>query len=87
MIKMQRSKVYELIDGERNYQVDYCKEKNYKESHELGEHILLMNEYSDRIRKLWTDNSGQIDEEKKIIIDEIIKLSAICVRCLEEHGM
>lgn len=75
---MNREEVYSIIDGEREYQ-EY-KWKGHR--HEVGAYITILQNYVDKSRHAWTDNNG---DEKAL--EEIRKIAAIAVSCMEEHGV
>jgi hypothetical protein len=79
-----RDKVYEAIDSERNYQDKFVlPERQYYQTHTLGEFILMLNQYSAQAMSKWTHHS---DIEPPESLEEVRKIAAIAVRCMEQHG-
>lgn len=82
---MERSKVYELIDGEREYQdAQWTKAGMTGTPNPLtvGEFILLMEDYLAQARKVW------IQEAKPNTMSTVLvrKVAGIAVNCMEQHG-
>ena len=73
---MIREAIYNIIDGERDYQDD----KFPNEKHSVGEYLSLL-----RYHLLQADaafnESGEVET-----LDEIRKLAALCVACMEENS-
>lgn len=80
--KMERTKVYDIIDGERNYQNGLNPGWNHKGKAGVGEEILLMEEYLNQARELWTKSYG----DNMPALNKIRSVAALCVRCMENHG-
>lgn len=87
---IDRSKVYEAIDSEREYQkktwpnsVNTIEEGPNDNPHTVGEDILLMEEYIRRARFAWTEVYDTADMEA---LHMIRKVAGIAVRCMENHG-
>jgi len=79
---MERTEVYKVIDTERDYQDKLAKAGKFKDVvHTPGEEILMISEYADRAKKIWTDNNG--DEAG---LQVVRKIAGMCVRCMENHG-
>jgi hypothetical protein len=78
---MERSKVYEIIDGERDYQDSLVGNKYEEVAHPVAAEILMMEEYVSRARQAWTKNKG--DEAALAMVR---KATALGVRCMEHHG-
>ena len=74
-----RKEVYEAVDSERDFQDNL---NDHVQT--IGEESLMMNEYVSRVTREWT-NEFTRPEVKTLA--EIRKLAAICVRCLENHGV
>lgn len=72
-----RNKVYTAIDGERAYQ-----NMLNGRTLEIGEEILLLEEYVTRARVQWTGNFAS----EESILHMIRKVAGIAVRCMEHHG-
>ncbi len=73
-----RDFVFSALDGERDYQ-DTLNSRTL----EIGEEILLLEEYTTRARKEWAENF--ISEESTM--DMIRKVGGIALRCMEHHGV
>lgn len=80
-----REAIYDVIDGERDYQnARWPDQNNAAQPNPLtiGESILLIEEYAARARALW---SGETKPEHGAL-DIMRKLAGIAVHCMEEHG-
>ncbi len=77
---MNRNDVYKLIDGERDYQETVVKDKGLIHDKTVGEFLTLIRTYSTRADDLWTGLPGDITA-----LDQIRKIAAICVSCMEQH--
>ena len=82
---MERSKVYELIDGEREYQDSKWPQdvwSNVSNPLTVGEFVLLMEHYLTQAREIW------IQEKKpnQMTTDLVRKVAGIAVNCMEQHG-
>lgn len=73
-----RFEVFLTIDGERKYQ-DTLTDRVLS----IGEEILLLQEYATRAREVWTEDFEYPEAEA---LEDIRKLAAIALRCLEHHG-
>ena len=77
---MLRPEVYDIINGERNYQ-----ERKWgtveQHPHEVGGWILLMEKVLSDARREWTNSRG--DDRA---LDELRKVVALGVACMEQHG-
>ncbi len=82
---MNRSEVYRLIDGERDYQDQMIKpdpsRTNVQGLHSVGEFLVMADTYLDRAKRGWTEEAGD-----HVALDNIRKLAAICVTCMEQNG-
>lgn len=78
---MERQEVYNLIDGERDYQDSVIGNKYAHVAHPVAAEILMIEEYAARARVEWTDNKG--DEAALAMVR---KVAGLCVRCMEHHG-
>lgn len=81
-MKATRPQVYTAIDGERDYQKQFVPAADFIVHKTIGEEVLLLCEYADRARKLWTDHPDADGE----CLHQIRKIAAIAVRCMEQHG-
>lgn len=80
--KMERGRVYEILDGEREYQNQMVAPG----THHLGkpsvaEELVMMEHYLAEARKSWVTTKG--DEES---LEMMRKVAGIAVRCFENHG-
>lgn len=83
MNECTRSEVYDAIDSERAYQDDkWPIDQGY--AMQVGEHILLMAEYIDQARSLWSAESDDCPDPQAL--HAIRKVAGIAVRCMEQHG-
>lgn len=78
---MKRNQVYALIDGERAYQDNLPSSRTDGRSHTVGDYIVMLEYYLGRAREQWCMNSGDA-----MALDEIRKVGAIAVKCMEEWG-
>lgn len=77
---MKREDVYKLIDSERDYQNSLGASRTDGSKKTVGDYLTMMNAYLQKAVEDWTFNPGC---EKAL--DEIRKIAAITVRCMEEH--
>jgi len=77
---MERVNVYNLIDGERDYQDAQAKQWNHKGTPSVEAEILLIEEYASKLRTAWATTSGNEP------LDIIRKIAGVSTRCLENHG-
>ena len=75
---MERSEVYNLIDGERDYQDSISGDMEHKD---IEAEIRMMEEYIKKTRETW-DNHG----DSTPALDMMRKVIGIGVRCFENHG-
>lgn len=79
-----REEVYKAIDSERNFQDSFVMpERKYYNTHTLGEFILMIGQYADQARQKWTHHA---DVEPPESLQEVRKVAALAVRCMEQHG-
>lgn len=79
---MNRSKVYSVIDSERDYQDALIAGGTYEKAiHTVGEEVLMICHYSDLAKEAWTKNYGDV-----AALNQVRKIAALCVRCMENHG-
>ena len=78
-----REEVYELIDGEREYQNEkWPDDPLLCPTNSLGDYILMVDVYLDKAKKVWQGSSfPEVDAR-----NTMRKIAAIAVRCMEEHG-
>jgi hypothetical protein len=73
-----RSEVYEVIDGERNYQNSLKGRENGKA---ISDYLIMIDYYLAHAKESWAANPGI-----KSALHDIRKIAGIAVRCMEEHG-
>jgi hypothetical protein len=80
---MIREDVYKLIDGERDYQDKLGPDRRdpTEVNHSVGDYLVMLSTYLRRAQDDWTNYPGVYEA-----LDEIRKIGAIAVRCIEEHG-
>jgi hypothetical protein len=76
---MDRKKVYDLINNEREYQ-DY--KWRDRDAVSIATEILIMQEHLDKAKK----NHISLNFNGRLALDQIRKIVAVGVRCLETHG-
>jgi hypothetical protein len=76
-----RQAVYAAIDTERQYQNSLSPARTDGEQRTVGDYLTMLRHYLTRAEAAWTENPGNIHA-----LHEIRKVSAIGVRCMEEHG-
>lgn len=81
-----RTEVYQAINTERDFQDSFVlPERQYYQTHTLGEFILMLNQYAAQAQQKWTHHADKVDGYPESL-HEIRKLAAIAVRCMEQHG-
>jgi len=80
---MTRKKVYEIIDEERNYQESLSKStfRHDDVDQSVPAELVMMRVYLDKAFNAFTANYGD-----QFALNEIRKVTALGVRCLERHG-
>ena len=78
---MVRDMVYKIINQEREYQDNLSEERTDGHIHSVGEELILLNVYLRKAMDAWADNPGDT-----YALDQIRKIAAIAVRCMENHG-
>lgn len=73
----ERSKVYQAIDSERDYQD--VKWPGHK--HEVGAYITMLDVYVANAKESWIENRGDY-----AALEEIRKVAALAVACMEQHS-
>jgi hypothetical protein len=74
-----RDAVYDIIDGERDYQDETWSDDERKLT--PGEFLILFEEYVAKARSRWVKNSGDVP-----LMNDFRKLVGIGVRAMETHG-
>lgn len=78
---MTREEVYRVIDGERKYQ-DWKWGSIEDRPHEVGAWIALMENLLEDARRAWGCSRSDMPA-----LDELRKLVAVGVACMEQHGV
>ncbi len=81
MPNSKRDDVYNLIDGERDYQDKLSSSRTDGSSKTVGDYLVMLDRYVRLAQDAWTDNAGC---EKAL--DQIRKVAGIAVHCMEDHG-
>jgi hypothetical protein len=77
---MNRDDVYELIDGERDYQDALPSTRTDGREHTVGEYMIMMQYYMAKAVEGWT-----MTPSDQKALDNIRKIAAICVHCMEDY--
>lgn len=77
---MERSEVYELIEGERDYQENMPQERRYRQSR--IDFLLAIRYYVDNALTL----AGKHPGDDVIVAPELRKIAALAVAAMEKHG-
>lgn len=78
---MERTRVYEAIDSERNHQ-DFKWGKIQDHPHEVGGYLTLMRKLLGDAEQAWSTAAGDYGG-----LEEIRKVIAVGVACCEQHGV
>ena len=78
---MDRDKVYEVIDGERNHQ-DKIWGTVEDHPHEVGAWITIMRRHLRKAEEAWASDGGD-----RLAMASIRKVIAVGVACCEQHGV
>lgn len=76
-----REVIYDVIDGERDYQDALPPTRTDGHPRSVGDYLVMLDEYGRRAKIAWTDNPG--DEQA---LDVVRKIAGIAVHCMEDHG-
>ncbi len=74
-----RDAVYDVVDGERDYQDGEWSAA--ERSLTPGEYLILFEEYVAKARAVWVKEHGDV-----ALINNFRKLAGIAVRAMEQHG-
>src|SRR4051812_11953230 len=81
-----RTDVYAAVDSERDYQDQFVlPERQYYQTHTLGEFIVMLNSYARKAEDSWTHHKDKLDGFPESL-HEVRKIAALAVRCMEQHG-
>ena len=78
---MKREVVYHLIDGERNYQDGMGPERTDGIEKSVGDYLTLLRVLCARADEAYYKFAGNHDA-----LEQVRKIAAVAVRCMEEHG-
>lgn len=76
-----RVEVYEAIDGERDYQDRLGPDRTDGHRHTVGDYLVLLDHYVTKAGDAWVSSAGDASA-----LDQIRKIAAIAVHCMEDHG-
>jgi len=79
--RIQINAIRHAIDFERKYQENLSSDRTDGNSRSSNDYLLMFGSYLHRAEQAWTDNPGDLQA-----LDDVRKLAAIAVRCMEEHG-
>ena len=79
---MERSHVFDVLNGERKYQNHKDPTWQHEGKATVGEELLMMEEYLRLARTAWTTTAG--DEQALEILRKVV---GIGIRCFENHGV
>lgn len=79
----ERSLVYAVIDGERDYQDFHTLHEPKDPGFTTGDYITMMRAYVDKLAAAWAFNPGVAPED---VLHNMRKIAAIAVQCMEVHG-
>lgn len=77
---MKRRDVYQMIDGERDYQDALPDDRTDHKDHSVGDYLTMMNYYLSEANRQWTLNYYPARA-----LDIVRKLAGIAVHCMEDH--
>ncbi len=80
-MKMTRTQVYELIDGERDYQDNLPSSRTDGVDRTVGDYITMLQYYNQKLIEAWTMNPGN-----EQALDVMRKVAGIAVHCMEDWG-
>lgn len=80
--KHDRAGIYKIIDGERDYQDGLGADRTAGKEHQVGAYLLMLSDYVEQAQNVWVRRGGDV-----LALNAIRKVAAICVRCMEVHGM
>lgn len=74
-----RSKVYEAIDSERDYQ-DQFWGAGHDDNNNIADFLIYIEQYVNKAKEIYTSTH----QEK--VVHELRKIAALTVACMEYHG-
>lgn len=81
-MKAYRWQVYSAIDDERDYQDNLGPDRTDGSDKSVGDYLVIMDHYLRTAQSAFTLSPGTQQARR-----DILKIVAIGVRCLEEHGV
>lgn len=78
---MNRNEVYNLLDGERDYQDSLGSDRTDGAKRTVGDYIVMLQHYQNELVRQWTLNPGN-----EQALDVMRKIGGIAVHCMEDHG-
>lgn len=79
---INRTDVYKAVDSERDFQDGFIASQGLVHNKTVGEFLTLIRTYSAKADLAWVGNAGDA-----AALEEIRKLAALCVSCMETHGV
>lgn len=77
----ERERVFQAIDGERNYQDMLDSTRTDGSDHTVGDYVTMMQHYQNELVREWTLNAGN-----DAALEIMRKIGGIAVHCMEDHG-
>lgn len=83
-MRVSREQVYEVLDGERDYQDEKWGPTPSQGQHSPTEYLVYMKDYLD---EAMSDATRGVDPEAtEQVLHDIRKITAMGVACMEQHG-
>lgn len=79
---MERNKIYEIIDSERNYQDEKWGGVEHDENKSVGDYLIYMETYLHKARTIYTSDLPSMEA-----LQQLRKVVALGVACFEIHGI
>ena len=80
-MSIARFKVYQVIDGERDYQDALGSDRTDGAPRTVGDYLTMLRDYLAEADRNWVRNPGN-----EQALDTIRKIAGIAVHCMEDHG-
>lgn len=81
MSKLTRKQVYNIIDGERDYQDVLPPTRTVGVEHTVGDYITILRHYLMKADEAYTTKAGD-----EAALDVIRKIAGTAIHCMEDHG-
>lgn len=81
---MKRTEVYDIIESERLYQEEYVRKDPSRcdgQKRTVCDYLVLLDHYTRKAQDTWVERPGYENA-----LDEVRKVAALAVACLESHG-